>query len=72
MTKTVCRGKLRSIDMASSKRDSSNSNLVMNPDDDLEAFVRQYDTVFQATLDLRAREVERTIILRPHFPWYSD
>ncbi len=44
----------------------------MNPADDLEALVRQYDTVLQATLDRRAPEVERTIILRPHSPWYTD
>ena len=44
----------------------------MDPPPDLDQLVIQYNTILQEVLDHHAHEVERTVILRPHAPWYTD
>ena len=44
----------------------------MDTPPDLDQLVIQYDTTLQEVLDHHAPEVERTVILRPHAPWYTD
>lgn len=64
--------KIRSIDLPSFKLDILDSPLLTNPSDKLDSLVLQYDSTLQGLLDHHAPEVERSVILRPHAPWYSD
>ena len=71
-TKTLLIHKLRSTDMTSFKSDICNSSLMTDPAIDLDELVLQYDSVVKDVLDKHAPEVLKTVILRPHAPWYSD
>ncbi len=71
-TKKLLTRKLRSLDMASFKSDIRNSSLMTDPATNLDELVMQYDSVLKVILDHHAPEVVRSVILRPHAPWYSD
>ena len=72
MKKTVCYRKLRSVDMSSFKFDITNSSLATCPENDLDSLVVQYNNILHGILDHHAPKKEKTIVVRPHSPWFSD
>ncbi|KAJ8028772.1 hypothetical protein HOLleu_31107 [Holothuria leucospilota] len=64
--------KLRSINIESFISDLRNTPLLLNPADNFDSLITQYDKVLRSILDDHAPDVERCVILRPHAPWYSD
>ena len=70
--KTFRTRKIRSIMLSSFKSDILKSALLSNPSDELNSLVLQYDSTLQGILDHHAPEVQRSVVLRPHAPWYSD
>ena len=68
---TVTSRKLRSINVEEFEQDVRSSLLFTEPCDDLEGIVYQYNDVLRTLLDKHAPETTRTVIQRPHTPWYS-
>ncbi|XP_071959538.1 uncharacterized protein [Antedon mediterranea] len=64
--------KLRQIDIKSFKNDIVKSELITNPAAGIDTLVAQYNNVLSHLLDLHAPIVTRSIILRPHAPWYNE
>ena len=44
----------------------------MDPEDDLDALVSQYDSVLRDILNKHAPEITRSVQVRPHAPWFSE
>ncbi|XP_072041364.1 uncharacterized protein [Amphiura filiformis] len=64
--------KTREIYISDFKRDIESSSLYTDPAADLDDLVNQYETVLRDLLDRHAPLVERTVIVRPNSPWYTD
>ncbi|XP_072022074.1 uncharacterized protein [Amphiura filiformis] len=71
-SKTMKYRKIREIDTTEFMRDIESSSLYTNPAPDLEELVNQYETVMGMLLDKHAPLVEKSVIVRPHCPWYTD
>ena len=67
---TCC--KIRSIDFNDFRYNLSNSCLVLDPADDLEALVRQYNVTVRSMLDTHAPLKTRTVTVRPYSPWFTE
>ena len=67
----TCR-KIRSIDFTDFRYNLSNSCLVLDPADDLEALVRQYNVTLRSMLDTHAPLKTRTVTVRPYSPWFTE
>ena len=67
----TCR-KIRSIDFTDFRYNLSNSCLVLDPADDLEALVRQYNVTLRSMLDTHAPSKTRTVTVRPYSPWFTE
>ena len=44
----------------------------MDPADDLEALVRQYNVTLKSMVDTHAPLKTRTVTVRPYFPWFTE
>ena len=69
--KVSCR-KLQSVNVVSLNEDLAISELRQNPSDDLQELVSSYNNTLMATLDKHAPLMTRTIVQRPHVPWFSQ
>ena len=67
----TCR-KTCSIDFTDFRYNLSNSHLVLDPADDLEALVRQYNVTLKSMLDTHAPLKTRTVTVRPYSPWFTE
>lgn len=70
--KQITYRKLRDIDMSSFISDISNHPDLQNLDADLEDLVDTYNTTLQSVLDKHAPLCTKSIIVRPHAPWFSE
>ncbi|XP_072033035.1 uncharacterized protein [Amphiura filiformis] len=66
--------KLRSIDIDQFRSDIRASPLSSDCQslDSVHSYAEKYDSILRDLLDHHAPELERSVILRPHAPWYSD
>ncbi len=64
--------KTKSIDIDSLKQDISQSELLVNPPNDLEALVDCYNNSLKDVLDKNAPVISKDIPVRDRRPWYSD
>ena len=72
---TVRSRNLREIDLEKFKTDIKVSSLpaaVVDGNDDPSELVQQYESVLCTLMDDHAPEKERSVVLRPHAPWYSS
>ena len=51
--------------------DLATSELCQNPSDDLQELVLSYNSTLVAALDKHAPLMTRTIVQRPHVPWFT-
>ncbi len=64
--------KIRQINIDDLKSDIESSALYTDPASNLEERVKQYESVMRELLDKHAPLVEKTVIIRPQSPWYTD
>ncbi|XP_072016812.1 uncharacterized protein [Amphiura filiformis] len=64
--------KIREIGTTEFMRDIESSSLYTKSASDLEELVNQYETVMGMLLNKHAPLVEKSVIGRPHCPWYTD
>jgi hypothetical protein len=69
---TITFRKLQSIDAEAFCRDIIYSELVLNPSDDLNTLVNQYDSCLRSILDKHAPEITRDVIVKPKTPWLTE
>ena len=60
------------MNVDSLNNDLAKSELCKNPPDDLEELLLSYNKTLIAVLDKHAPVKTRTIVMRPHVPWYTD
>ncbi|XP_072030156.1 uncharacterized protein [Amphiura filiformis] len=71
-TKRVKSRLIRNIIDAEFRQDIQSSLETMSSVKGLEEMISGYNNTLSNTLDVQAPEVDRTVILRPHAPWYTD
>ena len=71
-TKRITSRLIRNIDEADFRQDIVSSLAPLSSVSDLETLISGYNDSLTRTLDKHAPEVERTVVLRPHAPWYTD
>ena len=64
--------KLRNIDIEQFQHDITTSQLVINPADDLDELISQYNKTLSDLLDQHAPMIKRMVTVRPNTSWYSD
>ncbi|XP_072022447.1 uncharacterized protein [Amphiura filiformis] len=64
--------RIRSIDTETFTKDIHESVLLTSPSDELEDLAHQFSTTLSDILDTHAPLLQRSVILRPHAPWYTD
>ena len=71
-TRTLSFRKIKSVNVDSLNDDLAKSELCKNPPDDLEELLLSYNKTLIAVLDKHAPVKNRTIVMRPQVPWYTD
>lgn len=64
--------KLKSIDVAALKTDLAQSNLCLDPPDDLNSLVACYNNTLTTVLDQHAPVITKEITIRPSVPWFNN
>ncbi|XP_072037296.1 uncharacterized protein [Amphiura filiformis] len=64
--------RIRSIDTETFTKDIHESVLLTSPSGELEDLAHQFSTTLSDILDIHAPLLQRSVILRPHAPWYTD
>jgi len=72
VTQTIRYRKLKHIDIESFQLDIQNSELIKKPKCDVNEFVNQYNETLNNLLEQHAPIVEKTILIRPNTPWFTD
>ena len=70
--KRVTSRSIRKIDPENFCNDVKSSLTSLSSDTDLNAMVNEFHTSLEKTLDGHAPLTERSVILRPHAPWYTE
>ena len=66
-----CRN-LRDVDLDKMVSDLENSDLILNPPQDLDSLVSCYNHTLRKIFDTHAPVTEKEIVLRPRSPWYDE
>lgn len=72
MRKTVSYRKLKDIDIAAVKLSIDQSTNLCAQNGPIDDILSSYTSGIRDIIDLHAPLCHKTIILRPHSPWYTD
>lgn len=70
--KVVTVRNLRDIDAVAFQNDIQQSDLIVNPSDDITELVQQYNNTLANILDAHAPPQTKTITIKHHSPWFTD
>ena len=71
-TKQISFRRLHTIDPDAFAADFDRLSLIIDPSDNLDELVRQYNDDLRSLIDIHAPLVTKTVVLRPSAPWISE